>query len=343
MFIAYISSMSGESWQIPQIQNIDIKSKRNDITTASFVILRQKISKKILTEWNKIEITKIDGNTEKTYFSGIIAGFKADLDSVEVRCFSELYILKRRIFLSKKNYKDVNIEKILSDIQTEVNSVENRRILGFETDFSSVFTAEFNRGKTIFDALKDLAGDAYDFDFMDGKIFFKKNIGIDRTQWEKFLLLEYSANNPVGNNIVKATAESDINQLANSIIGGKLNTSDYESRAKYGLWMDSLSGDEDVNAELEERKNPLTEYNIEPANLDFFACDVGDIVAVRIDMDNDLLSFDGSLKITEKNFKSWDIDTVTFKMSTGKIRQKNVFETISDLKNEVKNLKNKQW
>lgn len=50
MFIAYISSMSGESWQIPQIQNIDIKSKRNDITTASFVILRQKVTKKILTE-----------------------------------------------------------------------------------------------------------------------------------------------------------------------------------------------------------------------------------------------------------------------------------------------------
>lgn len=154
--------------------------------------------------------------------------------------------------------------------------------------------------------------------------------------------MEYSANNPRGNNIIKATAESDINNLANSIIGGKFNTSDYESRAKYGLWMDSLSGDEDIDAELEERKNPLTEYSVEPADLDFFSCDVGDIVAVRIDMENDLLSFDGSLKITEKNFKSGDIDTVTFKMSTGKIRQKNIFETISDLKNEVKNLKNKQ-
>lgn len=50
MFLAYIQTRSGENYQIPQIQNIDIKSKRNDITSASFVILRQKISKKMLIE-----------------------------------------------------------------------------------------------------------------------------------------------------------------------------------------------------------------------------------------------------------------------------------------------------
>ncbi|PZM85072.1 hypothetical protein DLH72_02220 [Candidatus Gracilibacteria bacterium] len=310
----------------------------------SFLVSKEKILVKDLAKYqylkesNIVDIYKIDQNgNEKRLFYGLIKGVKSDLQTCEVRCVDFIYLLKKKCIFSNINGV-FSAKEILNNIKTQINNRDNNFIKTINCEINDQTNRDFKRGKTIFDILRDLASDLYEFKFIDGNLFFVDSIGEDRTSGSNIVFFEYNIFSPESANISKAEIEYDLDNIFNYVYGSDEIGFDSESVEIFGV----LEKFDDKNKKeklLQENKNSLKEFKIEPIISDFFFCNVGDTVKVSIDNGTEMLKFDGSLKVVEKSYKSGDLEVVTFKLNSSKFRSKNIFETISELKSDVKNLK----
>lgn len=296
---------------------------------------------KFLKEWNIVDIYKFSSDwQEKRLFYGIIKWVKSDLDFCEVRCVDFLYLLKKKCIFSTKNYSfDYKSPKyILEEIKQEINSRDNNFIKKINCNLEEKWPFEFKKWKNIFDILKDFASDLYEFNFVDWEIFLLDSIWKDKSSWKNIVFFEYNIFSPESANITKAEIEYDFDNIFNYF-----STNDwvwFDNESIENFWVLEKVDDKNKKEKLlEENKNSLKEFKIEPIISDFFVCDVWDLVKVSIDNGTEMLKFDGKLKVVEKIYKSWDLEIINFKLNSSKFRSKNIFETISDLKNDVKNLK----
>lgn len=294
-----------------------------------------------LKEWNIVDIYKINSSwEEKRLFYGLIKWVKSDLDICEIRCVDFLYLLKKKCIFYEINKKN-NYESpknILEDIKNEINSRENNFIKKINCSLEKKWPWEFKKWKTIFDILKDFASDLYEFKFKDWEIFLLDTIGKNKTSWKDIVFFEYDIFSPESANIAKAEIEYDLDNIFNYF-----KTSDWTGKSDESIenfWvLEKVEEKQKIEKLIEENSESLKEFKIEPIISDFFFCDVWDTVKVKIDNWTEMMKFDWSLKVVEKTYKSGDLETVNFKLNSSKFRTKNIFETISDLKSDVKNLK----
>lgn len=340
MYITYIYNKNRVLLtQIFEMHKLDIRMKRNDVDTASFFIKNKEyFSYNFLKEGNKIKIFRMVENKEKLLFSGIISGIKAGLDEIQLYSLSEVYLLKKKINFHDKTYSNLDILARLQSIQQDINQREGGFISHIDCDVSlTVAWWEVKQWKTWFDVLRDLAWESYDFDYWEGTLFFKQNLWKDKSSGSEMVAFNFNLYDPWGNNISKTEVKYDIKNIANYIIGEDGTRSDWGSIWEFWVLEQKFSkwNKEDL---IEEYKYSLKEYTIIPTTNDFFLCDIGDSVCVDIDNWNDIIKFNWKLKVIEKQFKSWDLDTLTLKLSTNNMRSKNIFETISQMQSSIKNL-----
>lgn len=328
------------NWEI--ISHHESKKMNSFFVEKTVITTKNDSSYKFLKEWNIAKIFKLEQIWEtfyeKLFFEWIIKWVKADLEKSEVHLVDFLYLLKKKvIFSDRKN--NSSIRNIIDDIKNEINWRDNGFIRNLHCSIQENYDKEFKKWRTFFDLLKELAWDTYEFKFtLERDLFFEKNLWVDRSSGPNFVSFEYNIISPESNNISRAEIDYDLDNIFNFIKGKNWIASDGWSIDNF--WkLEKYSENENENSLLEEYKSSLKEYKIEPISNDFFLCEVWDFVSVKIDTGTDLMAFNWKLKVVEKNFKSWDLDTVIYKLNSSKIRTKDLFETISDLKNDVKELK----
>lgn len=340
MFVIYINNILWENIsQIFEVNNLEVKLKLNDISTASFEVSNLYVENNYVNfkEFNEVTIYKIENNLEKLMFSWIIRSVEADLFKTKVILNDKIFLLKNKLLYSDKTYENISINSILTEILNEINSRYDSWII-LETNATELVTKSYRKWQTYFDVLKDLALNWYEFEVKDNKLYFKESIWIDRISWAEFVEFSYDIKFPWSRTIDTAKMEYDSDNIA-SVILQKDTWESVNTESTLEFWRNEkyfTSWDKDIL--LEERKWSVKEYEITPIAHDFFVANLWDTVKVFIDAGNDIIYFNGWLKVIEKNYKSWELDKVSIRLSTWSVKTLNLIETIQDLRNRTRNL-----
>lgn len=345
MYIVYIYDKNKNLLtQFFEISDLQITEKLNDVSTANFSISNKNIflaKYNFLKEWNIVDIYKTNYSwEEKRLFYGLIKWVKSALDTCEVRCVDFLYLLKKKCIFNWITTKDYtkNPKEILEIIKNDINSRDNNFIKKINCSLTQDWLWEFKKWKSVFDILRDFASDLYEFKFENWEIFLLESIWQNRTSWKDIVFFEYDIFSPESSNIAKAEIEYDLDNIFNYFSASDWIWFDNDSISNF--WVLEKVDDKQIKQKLlDENKESLKEFKIEPIISDFFFCNIWDTVKVKIDNWTEMMRFDWNLKVVEKTYKSWDLETVWFKLNSSKYRTKNIFETISDLRSDVKNLK----
>ena len=192
---------------------------------------------------------------------------------------------------------------------------------------------KYSYGASFWSILKDLAGTTYDWDIVPSRplqqedsssltlvLKFGSLIGADLTG---STLFQDDVVDPASKNIsVKATM--DLTKLANAVkakngnnVSVQVDSGDITTR---GIRLDSTitpSGDvtQEATKELATRIVPAVKLDITPDDIgdDFYNYSVGDLVKVYVYQNDQLLDYDGDMKITEKRLDAGDAEKNTIK------------------------------
>ncbi len=340
MFVIYINNYLWNSIsQIFEVNNLEVKLKLNDISSASFEVsnLHKENSYINFREFNEVNIYKIENNIEKLIFEWVIRSVEADLYKTKIVLNDKLFLLKNKILYTDKNYSNISIKWILQDILNTINSRYDTKIV-LESDINTTITKNYKKWQTFFDILKDLSLNWYEFEVKNNSLRFYNSIWEDRSSWNKFVEFSYDIKFPWSRTIDTAKIEYDADNIAWALIS-KDTWETYDQTSIETFWrIEKYFISWDKNILLSERKESVRELEITPISYDFFVANLGDIVKVFIDAWNDIMFFDTNLKVIEKNYKSWELDKVTIKVNKWSLKTLNLIETIVDLKNRTKNL-----
>lgn len=324
--------------QIFEVSSLDIKLKLNDISSAVFTIPTWNINCKYenFKEFNRIIISKIEENIEKVMFDWVIRTITSDLNETKITLNCRNFLLKKKILYVDKTYTNQSITDVLQDIITHINS-RDTWFITLNCDVVTTVTKSYKKKKNILDILKDLAWDTYEFNFTDNTLVFSNTIWQDKSIWSEIVLFEFDINTPESRTIRKAEIDYDSNNIANAIIWEDWDIESSESITNFWRieeWFNSWKKADLLN----DRKDSIRELNIEPMADSFFICNVWDIVKTYILTWSDMMYFNWWLKVIEKSFKYWSLNTINIKLNTWKVKSLNLLETISNLKSRVSNL-----
>lgn len=340
MFVIYINDYLWNSLsQVFEINNLEVKLKLNDISSASFEVsnLHKENSYVNFKEFNEVNIYKIEENKEKLIFEWVIRSVESDLYKTKIVLNDKLFLLKNKILYTDKNYSNIAINSILQENLNIINSRFNTWIV-LETNITSLVSKNYKAWQTFFDILKDLALNWYEFEVKNNALRFYNSIWEDRSYWNKFVEFSYDIKFPWSRTIDTAKIEYDADNIAWALIS-KDTWEIYDQTSIDTFWrIEKYFISWDKNILLSERKESVRELEITPISYDFFVVNLWDIIKVFIDAGNDIMFFDTNLKVIEKSYKSWELDKVSIKLSTWSVKTLNLIETITDLKNRTKNL-----
>lgn len=343
MFIVHINNPFWEKiTQIFNISNLRIVEKINNISTASFEISisDENANYNNFKEFNKISIYKQENSLEKLLFSWIIKSVESNLEIVKIvkiELNDDLFLLKKKILYTDKNYINISIHNILSEILSETNSRKDTWII-LNCDISELVSKEYKIWKTFLDILKDLVQNWYEFKLENNILTFKETIWKDKTTWNEFVEFLFDKDNIESKTIETAKFLYNSDNISNGIIvKDSWNKEDLTSINSFWRIEEYFSSG-DKHIILNERKESIKELEITPNANNFFIADIWDLVKVYINSWSDLLFYDGNLKIIEKEFISWDLNKVNIKLSKWKIKSLNIIEKISEIDSKVNNL-----
>lgn len=340
MFVIYIYDPFGTILtQIFSVNNLKISQKLNDIWTASFSIFLQDENAKYeyFKEMNRVRISQLYIGEEKEIFSGIIQGANVSFERVEVLMSDENYVFKKKKLYTNKTYTWVSISSILSEILWEMNT-RYASWITLDCSISDLVTKDYKAGKSYLEIFKDLAENGYEFQLKNNILFFWNTIWQDRTSGPNFVEFLYDKNDILGKNIDSASSSYNADNISNAIIISWVgNIQDITSINTFTRLEEYFSSGDLVKI-LDERKESIREIDITPSTEDFFLCDIWDVVKVYINSWSDMLSYDGNMKVIEKTFTSWDLNTINVKLSTNKVKTLTLLEKISEINNRVGNL-----
>jgi len=339
MYIVYISDHLGNPiTQLFNISEIDVKLKLNDISSASLSIstLDENCKYEYFKEFNRVKICKNVWIIEKTVFDWICRWVTTNITDTIIDLNCRNFLLKKKILFVDKIYTNQTISNILQDLINDINW-RDTWFINLNCDITEIVSRDYMKKKTLFDIIKDLAWTKYEFIFQDNNLIFTNTIWSDKSSWDNTVLFEFDINTPESRTIARAENSYDSDNIANSIISEDWEVLDNDSITSF--WEIEVWFSTGKKADLIiERKDSIRELDIEPTISDFFICDLWDLVKVYINTWSDLMYYDSSLKVIEKNLKSWNLDTISIKLNTWKVKTLNLLETISNLKSRVSTL-----
>jgi hypothetical protein len=348
MIIAYVYDRQwNDLGQLHTILWFSCRKILNDVSTGDLIIDNKQIldSITILKENNRISVHKVTWNVEKPLIEWYIRGFEASLTTTTIKIDDRFSILEDKLFYGIFN-RNWMVKDMLTTMLTQVNWREDTG-LTVDCDITDTFIKTFENGEIVWVAIRDARQNKYEFRMEWDKLVFKNAVWIDRSVWwPDYLEFVRDYLDPNNRSIQDAKLTSDIKQMANCAIGRDANTNtQYEDLTSINeRWRierpitNSWSVDQSAEAFVNERKDGMREYNIDPILTDFFACDVGDTVRVFINTWNPIMFFEWSMKILEKVFKAWEVDTISLKVSSSNVKMSTLAERFRELNARITRL-----
>lgn len=339
MYVIYINDhLWNPITQIFELSSLEIKMKLNDISTAVITLPTSSKNCKYeyFKEYNKIKISLVDKTSEKIMFEWVIRWVSSNLTETKITLNCENFLLKKKVLYVDKTYSNQSISSILSDIVAHINSRDSWFIT-LNSTITDVVTKDYKKKKNFLDILKDLAWDVYEFSFKNNILTFSQTIGEDKSSGNGIVLFEFDINTPESRTIRSAEVDYDSDNIANAILSEDWENESAESISNFWRieeWFSSWMSSDLLN----ERKNSIKELSIEPITDNFFICNLWDIVRIYIEIWSDIMSYNSSLKVIEKSFKTWNLNTINIKLNTWKVKSLSLLETIGDLKTRVSSL-----
>lgn len=348
MYIAYIYDKDNNIIaQIEQILDLEITKKLNDVSTCSFGIYQTDpyCKRQYFKKYSRVKINKLFDTIEKTLFDWVIRGVEADLEKTSIKLESFEHLLDRRLLHQDYTFTTQSIDTILTTILGAINTRYQTNIT-LDCGITETTSKDYKKAESFLKVLKDLAGLWYEFIVDNMVLKFKQTIWIDRTTGENFVEYRYDINEPDDRSIDSVKMTDDGKEFVNGVIGKSWSNyseqDDPTSIAEFGLieWSFTTSGDDTTTTQsyLDDHKEWIAEFEIVTINNDFFEADLGDLVSVYVYVGNDIMFYDWSMKITQKNYRSWDLESVQFTLWKTKIQSKNFIDEIIEIQERVKTL-----
>ncbi|HNG97690.1 MAG TPA: hypothetical protein PLW93_05450, partial [Candidatus Absconditabacterales bacterium] len=322
--------------------------KLNDISTADLKISNDSLQDALLLlkENNRIIVSMIDDTgSEQEMISGFIRGIEASLVATTIKIEDLTSLLDDKVIASNVSFTGT-IAQLLQSLLDAMNMQES---IGLQLvcDVNEVVSKEYPRGETLGNILKDLRQNTYEYCIKQNTLYFQTSIGIDRSlSGSTYRELMRDVYSPLDRSITDAKLIMDVKQMCNVCLGKDQATpvmaQDIVSIAEYGRIERSISNNgniqEAVTNYVQERKDSIREFEITPQIHDFFFCDVGDLVRVYINSGNDIMFYDGSLKVIEKSYTAGEMPKISFKLAKNKIKTVELNEKIKDMNRRIQRL-----
>jgi hypothetical protein len=309
-------------------------------------------------EFNRVDIYEQWDNIEYNIFEGVIQGYEAGFEGVEVMISDFSYLFERRILFDSAY--SASAEPVNTTLENIIDLLNTKDDMGITLDLEDILTVnvnkEWNRGENFLKILKDLVGECIgEWQVKNRKLQFKAQIGTDRTvpQTLEYLDFRYDIFNPSENSILNAIVTVDSKDLANAVLGKSGNdystATDAASILKRGriestesFDTTALGGLPDQTANyLELNKDNAKFYKVTPntTKLTFKDIDIGDLIPVFVNTGSDLLAFDEDFRVVKISNRTTD-NSLELNVEFAKTAQyeKTVLDDIKDLKDKVNQL-----
>ena len=331
MFTVYLYEGEECIAQIQDIFEINADLKLNGSSQVKITLDAQSpyIQKDLLRMWRSIRITELTEEGEKEMLAGVIRWVEANFTQVEIIAESRRVLLEKRLVDQKYKWNQAPLEEVVRILFEEQNR-KSPLPFNIECETGSTVSLEVGEKAVLSSVINSLIKEGVDVFLIGDTLKIGKHIWEDRTQGANYKEFRYDTQDPEGNTIDKAKLVIDAKEMSNKIWGQRSE----ESIARYGLLEESKSN-EDEATYLKEHKEQVSEFNITVGEDSFYQVELGDKVKVIIKGYNELMQFNGVMKIVGKKYRSGDLPTIEYTVSTQRIPQEWVIGTIKQLSEKV--------
>ena len=331
MFTVYLYEGEECIAQIQDIFEINADLKLNGSSQVKITLDAQSpyIQKDLLRMWRSIRITELTEEGEKEMLAGVIRWVEANFTQVEIIAESRRVLLEKRLVDQKYKWSQAPLEEVVRILFEEQNR-KSPLPFNIECETGSTVSLEVGEKAVLSSVINSLIKEGVDVFLIGDTLKIGKHIWEDRTQGANYKEFRYDTQDPEGNTIDKAKLVIDAKEMSNKVWGQRSE----ESIARYGLLEESKSN-EDEATYLKEHKEQVSEFNITVGEDSFYQVELGDKVKVIIKGYNELMQFDGVMKIVGKKYRSGDLPTIEYTVSTQRIPQEWVIGTIKQLSEKV--------
>ena len=331
MFTVYLYEGEECIAQIQDIFEINADLKLNGSSQVKITLDAQSpyIQKDLLRMWRSIRITELTEEGEKEILAGVIRWVEANFTQVEIIVESRRVLLEKRLVDQKYKWSKAPLEEVVRALFEEQNR-KSPLPFNVECETGSTVSLEVGEKAVLSSVINSLIKEGVDVFLIGDTLKIGKHIWEDRTQGANYKEFRYDTQDPEGNTIDKAKLVIDAKEMSNKVWGQRSE----ESIARYGLLEESKSN-EDEATYLKEHKEQVSEFNITVGEDSFYQVELGDKVKVIIKGYNELMQFNGVMKIVGKKYRSGDLPTIEYTVSTQRIPQEWVIGTIKQLSEKV--------
>ena len=331
MFTVYLYEGEECIAQIQDIFEINADLKLNGSSQVKITLDAQSpyIQKDLLRMWRSIRITELTEEGEKEMLAGVIRWVEANFTQVEIIAESWRVLLEKRLVDQKQKRLNAPLEEVVRTLFEEQNR-KSPLPFNIECETGSTVSLEVGEKAVLSSVINSLIKEGVDVFLIGDTLKIGKHIWEDRTQGANYKEFRYDTQDPEGNTIDKAKLVIDAKEMSNKVWGQRSE----ESIARYGLLEESKSNEDEVTY-LKEHKEQVSEFNITVGEDSFYQVELGDKVKVIIKGYNELMQFDGVMKIVGKKYRSGDMPSIEYTVSTQRIPQEWVIGTIKQLSEKV--------
>ena len=331
MFTVYLYEGEDCIAQIQDIFEINADLKLNGSSQVKITLDAQSpyIQKDLLRMWRSIRITELTEEGEKEMLAGVIRWVEANFTQVEIIAESRRVLLEKRLVDQKHKWNQAPLEEVVRILFEEQNR-KSPLPFNIECETGSTVSLEVGEKAVLSSVINSLIKEGVDVFLIGDTLKIGKHIWEDRTQGANYKEFRYDTQDPEGNTIDKAKLVIDAKEMSNKVWGQRSE----ESIARYGLLEESKSNEDEVTY-LKEHKEQVSEFNITVGEDSFYQVELGDKVKVIIKGYNELMQFNGVMKIVGKKYRSGDLPTIEYTVSTQRIPQEWVIGTIKQLSEKV--------
>lgn len=347
MYIAYIYNLNGDLIaQVEDILDLRIQDKLNGVWTASFSLYHTNAycNRTFIKKYRRVKLVINKPGEEKTMFDWVIRWTSWNLEKTTIQLETFEHLLDRRKLHLEFTYSNATLDFIINELIGHINWIEDTWITVDCWITDNIADKKYEKWKSVLEILKDLEKSWYEYLIENKVLKLKNTVWIDRSSWAEFIEYRYDINEPEDRSINSASFTSDWKELSTWVVGKSWSDysiiDDVTAKTEFGLIEETLVTSWDItnatNKYLQDHKDDIIEYNIGTIANDYFDANLWDLVKVYLFTWNDIMFFDWSMKVVEKEYVAGDLPDIKYKLSTTKVKTKDIIEIIAEMQNNIK-------
>ena len=359
--VVYIYTRTGTTpiYQLFDPMNLSISRKLSEISTAQFdITVFDEVGKlswvlvdpTYIVEKNRIKIGVIHNGIETIEFDGYITSISDTPMSTHIICSDLLHLLDERMILIDTTVSGVLGGSVASILST-INTLENTGITVATSSLTQTYAKTYTAFTKVIDIIKDLAdqggGNQIFFYVQGGVLYFDSVIGSDLSATVEF---NYEYRDSYYRSIETFSFESDIKAVENAVYTKNTSNvvssaSDSASIAQYGRIENGISlgtgttpAIEVANA-LAKTKDITRTISITPTTTSYSLANPGDIVRVYIDRGDIRGQYNGTMRVTGKEYVAGDIPQIQYTLSNSQVKSLTILDKIGEMNSYIERIK----